>query len=155
MTTRVKVLFRLEQDEDDYPPFAIESVWAHATDRPDEFVINNIPFFAHQATLDDRVLAERVDGEWYFRIMLVRSTNSLVRIVFHRPEETARVRGDLKALGCSSEWFESRHLIAVNIPAGVRFARVQRYLAHEEEAGTIGYEEPIIRHLEAPSDGPD
>lgn len=53
---KIKVTFRLEQDEDDYPPFAVEDLWALATDKPAEFVIDNIPFFVRAVALGDNRL---------------------------------------------------------------------------------------------------
>ena len=88
------------------------------------------------------------EGNLYFSAVIMRSRNSLLRVVLHDEGETARVRADLEALGCSTEWLETRRLIAVNVPGNVRLRTVQRYLGAEEEKGTIGWEEPILRHAD-------
>lgn len=56
----VKVVFKLEKDEDDYPPADYESVWALPVGEG-LFQIDNIPFFATEIALGDvrRILEER------------------------------------------------------------------------------------------------
>lgn len=145
-----KMFFRLVMDADGYPPFTVESLWVDETEAAGEYRMNNTPFFVRNATLGDIVRGAEVEGRLEFCGTVVRSSNSLVRVVFYDPAATTEVRDHLTLLGCSSEWFESRKLIAVNIPAAVDLRRVQHYLASMEARGVIDYEEPMLRHPELP-----
>ncbi len=141
----VKVHFRLAQDKDGYPPVAVESVWAQPGANTREFVIDNVPFFAQEATLGDTVLVTEADGHRWFEAVLHRSGNSLVRIVFFDRTCFDRVRAELTALGCATEYLREHNLLAVSIPDSVRLTDVQQYLQGESGRGTLDYEEPILR----------
>ncbi len=116
----VKVHFRLAQDEDGYPPVAVESVWAQPGANAREFVIDNVPFFAREATVGDTILITEEAGQRWFEAVVHRSRNSLVRVVFFDRTCVDRVSDQLTALGCSTEYLREHNLLAVCIPASVR-----------------------------------
>jgi hypothetical protein len=65
-TDKVKVLFRLTQDESGYPPYAVEGMWTSR--RADgTFEIESIPFQSYEAAVGDVVKAQEVDGELLFQ----------------------------------------------------------------------------------------
>ena len=144
-STGVKVHFRLTQDEDGYPPAAVESVWAEATDRPQEFILENVPFFARAATVGDVVRTKREDDAEWFDSLVKASTNSLVRVVFFDTTALDRVRTRLQELGCEDEYLEPHTLLAVNVPGTASMSEVRRYLDIETGSGAIDYEEPLLR----------
>ncbi|NID04679.1 DUF4265 domain-containing protein [Luteibacter jiangsuensis] len=78
--------------------------------------------------------------------VVARSQNSLIRILFHEKEALVRVDEWLKAQGCTTEYSGDFNLLAVSIPERVNLAHIQEYLGSEEASGTVGYEEPILRH---------
>lgn len=141
----VKVHFRLVQDADDYPPASVESVWAHKTTGPGEYVLDNVPFFAREATIGDVVLVHEEAGDLWFCGVARRSENSLIRVVFCDPAAFEKVNGRLVALGCTTEYLEAHHLLAVCVPSEVKLRDVQDYLRSEARAGKLDYEEPILR----------
>lgn len=145
MTERVKIFFQMQQDEDGYPPITVESVWATPSEKVGEYVLDNIPFFFREATFEDTVKAYEENGQLWFDCLTVNSSNSLIRVVFHDREYEPRIEKELAGLGCEVEYFEQYNLLAVSIPGGVKLSDVQAYLAHETDAGTIDYEEPILR----------
>lgn len=145
MTERVKIFFQMQQDEDGYPPITVESVWAMPSENVDEYVLNNIPFFFREATFEDTVKAQEKNGQLWFERLTVNSSNSLIRVVFHDRECESRIEQELTKLGCEVEYFEQYNLLAVSIPGDIKLSDVQAYLASEADAGTIGYEEPILR----------
>jgi hypothetical protein len=143
---QAKVSFRLERDDDGYPPFDIEGVWAERAEGG-KFVLDNIPFFARQATLGDLVDVVYEDDEPFYEATVVVSENSLIRVVFFDEHEPAELRADLAEMGCSTELFErgSLRLIAVNVPASVPIADVRALLDRGCEEGAWDYEEAILR----------
>jgi hypothetical protein len=145
MTKQVKIHFRLEQDEDGYPEVAVESVWAEQGTKPGEYILDNIPFFARDATIGDVVSTREEDGALWFDGLTQSSSNSLVRVVFFDRDCRQKVAKELTDLGCEAEYFEKYNLLAVSIPGDVKLSVVQAYLARETDAGRIDYEEPILR----------
>lgn len=141
-----KVNFPLEQDEDGYPPIAVESIWAKKGRRVNEFILDNIPFFARAATLGDIITALPDEhGNLWFQGLLRRSANSLMRVVFFEPESITDVGQCLVSLGCAVEYLRTHNLLAASVPRTTRFADIQKYLASEADKGTLDYEEAIIR----------
>lgn len=145
MERSVKVNFQLVQDEDSYPPVTVESVWAQPTTKAGEYLLDNIPFFAQEATVGDLVRVHEEDGHLWFESVVVRSQNSLVRVVFFDRASVERVNERLVALGCSTEYLKAHNLLAVSIPDSVNLRDVQGCLQAEARAGILDYEEPILR----------
>jgi hypothetical protein len=141
----VKVHFRLTQDADGYPPVAVESVWAQPTTSAGEYVLDNIPFFASEATIGDVVLVREQGGDLWFDEVVRDSNNSLVRVVFFDHSCVQDVNQRLIDLGCSTEYIKVHNLLAVSIPDRVSLQDVQAYLQSEAGAGRLDYEEPILR----------
>ncbi len=146
MNRDVKIHFRLEQDDDGYPPVEVESIWAIKGTVENEFVLDNIPFFIRTATVGDTIVALPDDqGNLWFLRTIRKSPNSLVRVVFFQPSAMEEIGAYLVGLGCDVEYFGSHNLLAASIPSSASFTEVQRYLAQESAKGIIDYEEAIIR----------
>jgi hypothetical protein len=141
----VKIHFQLEQDEDGYPPVAVESVWAQPAGKTGEYIIDNVPFFTRDATIGDKVHVREEDGNLWFERVVARSTNSLVRVVFFDRGAVEDVGRQLESLGCSVEYIAAHNLLAVSIPSNVPLESVQLYLQDEASADKIDYEEAILR----------
>jgi hypothetical protein len=139
-----KILFRLTQDEDGYPPFAVEGVWANELGNG-MFIIDNIPFFARQAALEDAVEVENIDGELFYRQAHARSGNSLLRVILLGQSDGSQLRSALEGLGCSTELGYRKKLIAINVPPEVSLAQVKDLLDEGCNKESWDSEEPIIR----------
>ena len=59
--------------------------------------------------------------------------------------ESVWAQPSTKAGGCSTEYIKAHTLLAVSIPSTVNLREVQGYLQAEASAGTLDYEEPILR----------
>ncbi|HZL36516.1 MAG TPA: DUF4265 domain-containing protein [Tepidisphaeraceae bacterium] len=139
-----KVLFRLEKDDDGYPPADVEGVWC--VQLPDDgFVVDNIPFFARQVALGDVVSVEQASGELFYTSILQRSTNSLLRVVLFGNHDPSHLRSELAKLGCATEQSHLQSLIAVNIPSKVKIGRVRQVLDEGCSQGLWDYEETVLR----------
>lgn len=139
-----KVLFRLERDDEGYPPVDVEGVWAEETG-DGGFIIDNIPFFTRQATLGDVVEVTRMGDDIFYLSTQERSGNSLVRVVFFDGHDPSSLRSDLAKLGCSTEQSHLQSLIAVNVPSTVKIDAVRTLLDEGCSKGFWDYEEPILR----------
>lgn len=139
-----KIHFRLEQDEDGYPPVAVESLWARPASRHGRYVVGNIPFFVCDATIGDTVKAREVSGDLWYEKTVQRSGNSLIRVTFFDLGAFDAVCGQLESMGCGVEYLKPYNILAVDIPPVVTLATVQAYLSTQAAAGFIDYEEPIL-----------
>lgn len=145
MNDLVKVFFAVDQDEDGFPPVASESVWASTTPTQGEYIVDNIPFLARQATLGDTVLVRISEGALWFDRLVKRSGNSLIRVVFFDKNALEATRAALASMGCNAEFSHDLNLLAVNIPSSTPLREVQAYLQRATDQGTLDYEEPILR----------
>jgi hypothetical protein len=124
---RVKVLFRLEKDEDGYPPVEVESLWGIV--RPDGVELDNTPFFARGVALGDIVNVRKAsDGALEFESVAQRGGHSTYRILVLKkhPEDPRHTMEELIARGLSVE--EDAGLLAVDIPPEVPLDSIRSYL---------------------------
>lgn len=140
-----RILFRLEQDADGYPPNNWESLWAREITES-QFQIDNIPFFVRGISLGDIVTAENSDGELRFKHLVSRSGNSVIRVIVFDIEEVTELRNELRKLGCASEQSHIEGLFAISIPSSVQIGSVDELLRSGEAQGKWEYEDASIRH---------
>jgi hypothetical protein len=140
---RARIFFKLEQDAEGYPPFAEESMWAKSVGN-DTFELDNIPFYASEATLGDVVKVVRDDGILYFDSLVKESGNALVRIIFYHDDDVQKVRKELEELGCESELSHNPRYIAVNVPREVNYAIVRKVLDRGFNEDRWDYQEAIL-----------
>jgi len=143
--SKAKINFKLQQDQEGYPPVAVETVWAQKAE-PEGFFLDNIPFFEREATLGDLVFATERDAVLWFERIIKPSGNSLLRLVFFDNAPMDQIRQEIRNLGCESELFQEHMLLAINVPPEQSLKTIQEYLASAAARGWIDYEEPILRH---------
>jgi len=141
--SQVKLKFCIEPDEDGYPPFRVESVWASPLS-DGTFRLDNIPFFAYEVADGDVVTAKVLDGELFFEGVAQASGNSVIRVIVNDERSIPQLRAQLLALGCDSEWWQK--LVSVNIPAGVSYTPVLRLLEEGQDNDKWGFEEAVLCH---------
>jgi hypothetical protein len=140
----VKILFDLEQ-VDDYPPFAVESVWAVRT-LEGMFRIDNIPFYVKGIALGDVVRAKRADdGALYFDSIAKTAGHSTLRVVFFDAGIRDGFYKEIEALGCQWEGAYEPSLIAIDVPPSSDLSAVLKVLAEGCEKELFDYEEGIVR----------
>lgn len=139
-----KILFRLQRDSEGYPPADVESVWAEESG-DGAFVIDNIPFFAREATLGDEVTVTYDGKDAFYSSTRKRSGNSLLRVILFGRHDASRLRSGLDKLGCSSEQSHLNSLIAVNVPVTSDINKVRLFLDDGVKRGFWDYEEPLLR----------
>ena len=142
-TDKVKVLFRLTQDESGYPPYAVEGMWT-SRQADGTYEIENIPFYSYDVAVGDVVKAQDVDGELFYVERVRESGNSVIRMLIYDRGELDSVRAELRALGCDSEGDGA--VLAVNVPADVPYAPIFRFLSEGDRAKRWGFEEAVLCH---------
>ena len=143
----VRIVFKLEKDEDDYPPVDYERLWARPRGNG-LFEIDNVPFFARDISVGDIVTAREVRGEWMFTDVVQPSGSSTLRAIIFDGTQVQGIRDQLREMGCSTELNGSK-LISVDIPAQVDLHAVRGWLLRQEEAGVLEFEDACIRHAGA------
>lgn len=139
----VKIIFRLQQDEDGYPPCGYESVWAARL--PDgTYQIDNIPWYTYDAACGDIVATQDVDGELFFSALVQPSGNSLVRVIVYNTNDIMDLHEQLQALGCKTELMGK--LLAVHVPATASYAPIFQYLMRGQDGGRWTFEEAVLCH---------
>lgn len=135
-----KILFYMEQDEDGWPPYTAESLWAIKKDNGN-FEINNIPFYVRGIALGDTISATW-DGEiMVFKEVVESSENCTLRIIFDDLSCKEPVCNALVRLGCMCEGADVDILVAVNIPPETEYDDVIDFLEPYCEKDLLGYEE--------------
>ena len=140
-----KIVFRLKQDEDGYPPDTWESLWAYETE-PGQYTIDNIPFYVKNISSGDVVAVDQDGTELRFQKLVQASTNSVFRLYFSDLSDVKAIRQRLRHLGCESEQSHIPKLIAVEIPGTVSIEPVARLFDEGAESGRWEYEEGVLRH---------
>lgn len=138
-----KILFRLERDEDGYPPADWESLWATQHGQ-DTFIIDNIPFYARGVSLGDLVKVRAVQGELHFEDVVQYSGHGTIRIIIYDTSEVQAVRDAVKHLGCPSELSHVPGLIAVDLPPEAALAELRKFLGRGGDSGRFDYEEAAV-----------
>lgn len=114
----IKVLWRLEQDEDKWPPYPVESIWCEQI-APGQFRLLNVPYFAHGVAWGDVVTAVEEDGGLWFESVIRRSGFATLHAYCSEPTQQAGLREWLQARGCIVETAFDGKYWALGIPPAV------------------------------------
>jgi Domain of unknown function (DUF4265) len=145
----VKLRFRLEQDEDGWPPVASEGVWARSLPSG-EYELDNVPWFARNFAFGDRVRAEEdEEGVLWIRERTAWSGRYTVRVI---PLAAGPLEGDLQKvidlfvpLGADCEGaLPSYRIVALDLPPEARLAEIKELLRRGTHEGWWEYEEGCI-----------
>lgn len=137
---RVKVLFRLQKDEDGYPPIEVESLWGIR--RSEGIELDNVPFFAKGVALGDIVKTTTAgDGALEFESVVRRGGHSTYRILLLKkyPDDPRRTMDELIAKGLSVE--EDAGLLAVDLPPEIPLGPIRDFLFDGIDSGRWEVEE--------------
>jgi hypothetical protein len=143
MEDKIKVLFVQKIAESE---FETESIWC--TKEGESYIVDNIPFIAKRIALGDTIKVEYDEDEnaYYFDDFLNTSGNSTIRLYFTDATLIKPTREELKKIGCESEAFLARNIVAVNIPREVDYRPIKEYLDNGERKGKWQYEEACLSH---------
>lgn len=140
------MLVRLDQDEDGYPPVAVEGIWVEPY-APGGYRIENVPFYARELSCDDVVSGTLDDdGNLYFDCLITPSGNSTFRVIVHDLNRLNSVRSNIVGYGVTTEVDRNQHLIAIDIPSTIHIEPLLNYLMSLRDEGIADFEEGALRH---------
>jgi hypothetical protein len=144
----VKLHFRMEVDEDGWPPASVESLWA--VDLGDGTVrLDNTPWFVRGVASDDiiRVQVDE-DGLWWAGETVRASNNCTIRLIVLKDggSEAARqtVLETFHRLGTTGEGIEQFRMVALDVPPSADLRRIRKLLEHGEAKGWWHWEEGCV-----------
>src|SRR5437763_1464201 len=131
-----KINFKLEKDEDGFPPVETESLWANRS--PQGYIIDNIPFFTKDAINGDLVSVQtHKDGSLWFDKCVHKSGNSLIRLIFFDEISFEEVMDKIKEMGCGTEFLTAYRMMSIDIPSSVNYSDVLDYIKMKEKDGIM------------------
>ena len=144
----VKVRFKLQQDDEGWPPVESEGLWAEPLGG-DRFRVDNTPWFARNLAADDVVIAlAGSDGVLWATERTEWSGRLTIRIIpFSKgPLNGSRqaVLDTFKPLGVSGEGIEEYNMVALDVPTDADLAAVKRLVQAGEADGRWDYEESCV-----------
>ena len=143
---KVKMLFRLEPDNDGYPPVSVEGLWVRPL-TSGNVVLDNIPFYARGIAPGDELrVSTNAAGESWFESLVKSGGESVFRIHASNEREAAAIREELLELGTPSEVDIKTRLIALEIPLAADIRPVLNYLIVGQESNRFDFEEGALRH---------
>ncbi len=132
----VKVHFRMDIDEDGWPPASVESLWA--VDLSDGTVrLDNTPWFVRGVASGDIITVELDDeGVLWAGDTVQPSQNCTIRLIVLKDQGSAAARQSvLKAfhsLGTTGEGIERYGMVALDVPPEADLQRIRKLLEHGE-----------------------
>ena len=139
------VAFKLDQDEDGWPPFRTESMHVELMGE-NSIRIGTPPFFIKDLAVGDVIKPVRnLEGEICEFSHESKSENSTIWIVSPGDSDVSREIKALVKLGCNCEELKQISLYSIHVPKDVNFDSIEALLEKIESAG--GYiAEPAFRH---------
>jgi hypothetical protein len=140
-----RIFVPMQRDEDGYPPYTIETLWAFKTG--DLYTIDNIPIFAKGISLGDIVETEiGTDGELVFDRVVTPSPNSVFRVSVADEQDRESARKEFRDLGCESEGSHISRLFAFVVLGDSPIGPVVELIDQGLASRRWEVEEGVLRH---------
>lgn len=144
----VKLHFRMEVDEDGWPPASVESLWA--VDLGDGTVrLDNTPWFVRGVASDDIIRVQLDDdGLWWAGETVRASDNCTIRLIVLKDGGSAAARQSVletfHKLGTTGEGIERFGMVALDVPPTADLRRIRELLEHGEAKEWWHWEEGCV-----------
>ena len=147
MTKLIKVVFHLEQDEDGYPPIAVEMLNARTLENG-TFQIQNAPFFTENISYNDIVKASPTDVSEQYRFdeVVEQSGFTSLSIIILDSSMDTFLMDLLRGLDCVIEYgeFGVYRVLAVAVPDTTDYASLREQLQSIEDRELISFAELAV-----------
>ena len=144
----VKVHFRMETDEDGWPPASVESLWA--VDLGDGTVrLDNTPWFVRGVASGDIIRVEvDDDGVRWAGGTVQASQNCTIRLIVLKDGGSAAARQSVlesfHRLGTTGEGIEQFRMVALDVPSDADLRQIRKLLEHGEAQEWWHWEEGCV-----------
>ncbi len=136
----VKVHFRLEQDEDGFPPADVESLWAEPIDAT-HCRLDNVPFFAREVANRDVVEVREEEGNLWFVRVTQEGGHGTIRVIAYDKTRTDAIRRTIRGFGCAVEKSHIDGYMSVDVRPDSKKRELLAYLQEEHGADRLDYDE--------------
>ena len=146
---RVKVRYALPPGEDDWPPVAVEDLWAIRLS-PEVVRIDSIPWFVRGLALNDLVQVSGGDDGVLHPVEKLRwSGNCTIRVIPLDDDDNAlrqmqTVIDRFARFGVDGEGLGQFGMVALNVPPDADIRSVKELLSHGMEQGLWDFEEGCV-----------
>jgi hypothetical protein len=144
----VKLHFRMDVDEDGWPPASVESLWA--VDLGDGTVrLDNTPWFVRGVASGDIIRVDvDEDGLRWAGETIRASDNCTIRLIVLKDDGSAAARQSVleifHRLGTTGEGIERFRMVALDVPPTADLIRIRKLLEHGESQGWWEWEEGCV-----------
>jgi hypothetical protein len=144
----IKLHFRIEVDEDGWPPASVESLWA--VDLGDGTVrLDNTPWFARGFASGDIIRVDvDEDGVRWVGETICASDHCAIRLIVLKDRGSAAARQSVleafHRFGTTGEGIEQFGMVALDVPPEADLIRIHGLLKHGESEGWWHWEEGCI-----------
>ncbi|CAM5385774.1 DUF4265 domain-containing protein [Streptomyces avidinii] len=144
----VKVHFRMDVDEDGWPPASVESLWA--VNLGDGTVrLDNTPWFVRGVASGDIIKVEcDGDGVLWAGETVRPSQNCTIRLIVLKDDGSAAARQSVlevfHRLGTTGEGIEQFRMVALDVPPEADLPRIRTLLEHGEAKEWWHWEEGCV-----------
>ena len=147
MSTRElkKILFRLTQDKDGYPPFEFESVWGFQV-TPQTYELDNTPYYIYGVSKGDTIFAIPRDNEMHASQLIYKGGHSTLRVFAENETVRHQVITSVTKLGAQPFSTIGSSLLAIDIPPTTSFQEIDDFLSSLSNGNTIAYEDACLQH---------
>jgi hypothetical protein len=147
-----RVYVTLEREEDDYPPWDEEWLWAEQV-AESAFRLTTSPTFAKGLSLFDVVHAVLYDGRWFIDSVIESSGHSTLRVVLFDDKWHERLHEMGAQFGCAVEHTEIPGYFAIDVPPDGEYDGLLDALRKGAAAGAWDFDEAAIAvaHQSPPS----
>ena len=146
----VELLFQLQQDEDGWPPVAVEGLWCEAVGSL--YRVQTCPLFVKGISVGDLIDVQCADEHEVEAFTVSKpSDNTTVWIIFLDPDVIEKSLQQLRSVGCNTTgplegW--TTKLCSVDVPAGVEMSVVDAIVHPLEQMARVAVAFPSYRHPE-------
>jgi hypothetical protein len=140
-----KIIFRLTQDEDGYPPVGYESLWGIGLGN-DRFQIDNIPLYINGVSKCDVVEAKWIDGELRATKKVKSGGHSTLNVFVEDATYSLEVQNQLASLGAVVMKPQFGSLFSIDVSDETDLSKIEQFLVSISDDELVAYGDLDLQH---------